>query len=114
MYHIDNLWPRECHEALTKNFACRPWMCKDNHFNHQIEEVWQALFGNHDKNKCLMSMVYAKLKLECKVDYSTFLTTMQYPLCIGKIQKHIPNMYNPESTMWKKDFKVFEKETVRG
>ena len=24
MYHIDKLWPRECHEVHTKNFACKP------------------------------------------------------------------------------------------
>jgi hypothetical protein len=68
MYHINKLWPREYHEAHTKNFAYRPWMCKDVHFNHRAEEVWQALFKYRDKNKgffnfSLVLMVYVELKL---------------------------------------------------
>jgi hypothetical protein len=64
------------------------------------------LFGNRDKSKgffnySLLLMVYVELKLERKVGWSTFPTTMQYPLLIGKLQKHIPDMYNPELAMTK-------------
>jgi hypothetical protein len=46
-------------------------------------------------------MVYIELKLERKVDWSTYPTTMQYPLYIGKIAKDIPDMYSPESAATK-------------
>jgi hypothetical protein len=42
-------------------------------------------------------MVYAELKLERKVDWSIYPTTTQYPLCIGKTAKDIPDMYTLES-----------------
>ena len=41
-------------------------------------------------------MVYAELKLELKVDWSTYSTTMQYPLYIGKTKKEV-DMYTSES-----------------
>jgi hypothetical protein len=64
------------------------------------------LFGNQEKSKGLfnyglVAMVYAELKLERKVDWSTYPTTTQYPLYIGKIAKNIPDMYIPESTATK-------------
>jgi hypothetical protein len=64
------------------------------------------LFGNREKSKGLfnyglVAMVYAELKLEHKVDWSTYPTTTQYPLCIGKIAKDIPNMYTSESAATK-------------
>ena len=34
MCHIDKLWPKECHAAQTKSFACRPWTCNNDHFLH--------------------------------------------------------------------------------
>jgi hypothetical protein len=46
MCHIDKLWPKECHAAHTRDFACRPLTCNDDHFIHRAEEVWRALFGN--------------------------------------------------------------------
>jgi hypothetical protein len=106
MCHIDKLWPKECHAAHTKSFACRPWTCNDDHFIHRAEEVWRALFGNRLKNKGLFNyglvvMVYVELKLERKVDWSTYPMTMQYPLSIGKTAKDIPNMYIPESAVTK-------------
>jgi hypothetical protein len=106
MCHIDKLWPKECHAAHTKGFACRPLTCKDDHFIHRAEEVWRALFRNRERNKGLLNhgfvaMVYAELKLERKVDWSTYPTTMQFPLCIGKIAKDIPDMYTSESAATK-------------
>jgi hypothetical protein len=101
MCHIDKLWPKECHAAHTKGFAYRPYTCKDDHFIHRAEEVWRALFGNWERSKGLLNyglvaMVYAELKLESKVDWSTYPTTMQFPLCIGKTTKDIPDKYTPE------------------
>jgi hypothetical protein len=106
MCHIDKLWPKECHAAHTRGFACRPLTCNDDHFIHRAEEVWRALFGNWEKSKelfnyGLVAMVYAELKLEHKVDWSTYPTIMQFPLCIGKTAKDIPNMYTPESAATK-------------
>jgi hypothetical protein len=101
MCHIDKLWPKEYHAVHTKGFACRPYTHKDDHFIHRAEEVWQALFGNRERNKGLLNyglvaMVYAELKLEHKVDWSTYPTTTPFPLCIGKTTKDIPDMYTPE------------------
>jgi hypothetical protein len=106
MCHIDKLWPKECYAVHTKSFACRPWTCNDDHFIHRAEEVWRALFGNREKSKGLfnydlVAMVYAELKLERKVDWNTYPTTTQYPLCIGKIEKDILDMYTPESAATK-------------
>jgi hypothetical protein len=106
MCHIDKLWPKECHVAHTKGFACRPYTCKDDHFIHRAEEVWRALFGNRERNKVLLNyglvaMVYAELKLERKVDWSTYPTRTQFPLCIGKTTKDIPDIYTPESAATK-------------
>ena len=106
MYHIDKLWPRQCHESHTKSFACKPWMCKDDHFIHRAQEVWQALFGDRPRSKgllnySLVSMVYTELILKRKVDWTTFPTTAQFPLRIGRTQKHIPDLYNPESVLTK-------------
>jgi hypothetical protein len=77
--------------------------CKDDHFIHQAKEVWRALFGNRERSKGLLNyglltMVYAELQLERKVDWSTYPTTTQFPLCIGKTAKDILDMYTPEST----------------
>ena len=63
MYHIDKLWPRDCHESNTKGFSCKPWMCKDDRFVYRAEMVWRALFGDRPKSKgsfnySLLSMVY--------------------------------------------------------
>ena len=73
MYHIDKLWPRDCHESHTKAFTTRPWMCNNDHFVHHAEEVWQALFGDCPRSKgffnySLLSMVYSELILKKKVD----------------------------------------------
>ena len=99
MYYIDKLWPKECYKAHTKGFACRPYTCKDDHFIYRIEEVWQALFENWERSNGLLNygLVYVELKLEHKVDWSTYPMTMQFPLCIGKKTKEIPDMYTPES-----------------
>jgi hypothetical protein len=106
MCHIDKLWPKECHAAHTKSFACRPWTCNDDHFIHRAKEVWRELFRNREKSKGLfnyglIAMVYAELKLERKVDWSTYPTTTQYPLCIGKTAKDIIDMYTLESAATK-------------
>jgi hypothetical protein len=106
MCHIDKLWPKECYAAHTRGFACRPLTCNDDHFIYRAEEVWRALFGNRDKSKGLfnyglVAKVYAELKLERKVDWSTYPTTTQFPLCIGKIAKDILDMYTPESVVTK-------------
>lgn len=102
MCHIDKLWPKQHHAVNTKNFACRPLTCNDDHFIHRAEEVWRALFGNREKSKGLfnyglLAMVYAELKLERKVDWSTYPTTTQFPLGIGKTVRDIPDIYIPES-----------------
>jgi hypothetical protein len=60
------------------------------------------LFGNLEKSKGLfnyglVALFYVELKLERKVDWSTYPTTTQYLLCIGKTAKDIPNMYTLES-----------------
>jgi hypothetical protein len=106
MCHIDKLWPKEYHAAHTKGFACKPLKCKEDHFIHRAEEVWRALFGNRERSKGLLNyglvaMVYTKLTLERKVDWSTYPTTTQFPLCIGKTAKDIPDMYTPESVATK-------------
>ena len=106
MYHIGKLWPRDCHESHTKAFACKPWMCKNDHFLHRAEEVWQALFGNRPKSKgyfnyILLSMVYSEVVLERKVDWTTFQTTAEFPLRIGRNQKHIPDLFDPDSVLTK-------------
>jgi hypothetical protein len=106
MCHIDKLWPKKCHAMHTKGFACRPLKCKDDDFIHRAEEVWQALFGNRERSKGLLNygllaMVYTELQLERKVDWSTYPTTTQFPLCIGKTAKDILDMYTPESTATK-------------
>ena len=106
MCHINKLWPKECHMAHTKSFACRPGTCNNDHFIHQAEEAWRVLFGNWKKSKGLFNyglvvMVYTELKLEHKVDWSTYPTTTQYPLCIEKTTKDIPDMYIPESAATK-------------
>jgi hypothetical protein len=80
MCHIDKLWPKECHTAHTRGFACRPLTCNDDHFIHRAEEVWRALLGNRERSKGLfnyglVAMVYAELKLERKVDWSTYPMT---------------------------------------
>ena len=64
------------------------------------------MFGNQEKSKGLFSyglvaMVYAELKLERKVVWSTYPTTMQFPLCIGKTAKDILDMYTLESATTK-------------
>jgi hypothetical protein len=46
-------------------------------------------------------MFYVELKLEHKVDCSTYPMTMQFPLCIGKTTKDIPDMYTLESAATK-------------
>jgi hypothetical protein len=107
MCHIDKLWPKECHAAHTRDFACRPLTCNDDHFIHRAEEVWRALFGNQREKQAwsfnygLVVMVYAELKSERKVDWSTYPTTTQFPLCIGKTAKDIPDIYAPESAATK-------------
>ena len=68
--------------------------------------IWRALFGNREKSKGLfnyglLAMVYAELKLEHKVDWSAYPTTMQFPLGIGKIAKDSPDMYTLESAATK-------------
>jgi hypothetical protein len=82
------------------------WTCNNDHFIHRAKEVWRALLGNREKSKGLfnyglVAMVYAELKLERKVDWNTYPTTTQYPLCIGKIEKDILDMYTPESAATK-------------
>jgi hypothetical protein len=39
MYHIDKLWPKEYHVAHINSFACKPWMCKDDHFIHREQQI---------------------------------------------------------------------------
>jgi RING-H2 zinc finger domain len=114
MYHVDKLWPRDNHESNTKAFACRPWMCKDEHFIYRAEEVWRALFGDRPRSKgffnySLVSMVYTELILKQKVDWTTFPTTAQFPLRIGRNQKHIPDLYNPESALTKDTLEQLKK-----
>ena len=106
MYHVDKLWPRGCHEMNTKSFTARPHMCNNDHFLHRAQEVWRTLFGDRQKNKgffnySLLSMVYTELILKKKVDWTSFPTTAQFPLRIGRNQKHIPDSFNPQSTSTK-------------
>ena len=106
MCHIDKLWPEEHHAVNTKNFAYWSFTCNDDHFIHQVEQVWRALFGNRERNKGLfnyglLAMVYIELKLEHKVDWSTYPMKMQFLLGIGKTAKDIPDMYTPESAATK-------------
>ena len=106
MYHVDKLWPRGCHEMNTKSFTARPHMCNNDHFLHHAEEVWRTLFGDRQKSKgffnySLLSMVYTELILKKKVDWTSFPTTAQFPLRIGRNQKHIPDSFNPQSTSTK-------------
>jgi hypothetical protein len=63
--------------------------------------VWESGEKQGLFNYGLVAIVYAESKLERKVDWSTYPTTMQYPLCIGKTAKDIPDMYTPESTATK-------------
>jgi hypothetical protein len=58
-------------------------------------------------------MVYAELKLERRVDWSTYPTTTQFSLCIGKTAKDIPDMYTPES-MATKGILAFLKKKLQG
>ena len=46
-------------------------------------------------------MVYIELILKKKVDWTSFPTTAQLPLRIGRNQKHIPDSFNPQSTSTK-------------
>ena len=106
MCHIDKLWPTQHHAMNMKNFAYRPLTCNDNHFIHQAKEVWRALFGNWERSKGLfnyglLAMVDVELKLERKVDWSTYPTLMQFPLGIEKTVKDIPDIYTPESVATK-------------
>jgi len=103
MYHIGKLWPRDCHEVNTKNFACKPGMCNDDHFIYHGHEVWQALFGDRPRSKdyfnySLLAMVYAELILKRKVDWRTFPTTARELLQIGRNQKDIPDSFDLNST----------------
>ena len=89
----------------TKSFTARPHMSNNDHFFHRAEKVWRTLFGDHQKSKgffnySLLSMVYTKLILK-KVDWTSFPTTAQFPLGIGRNQKHIPDSFNPQSTSTK-------------
>ena len=34
MYHIDKLWPRDCHAVHTHGFCCKPRNCNNKHFVH--------------------------------------------------------------------------------
>ena len=106
MYHVDKLWPRGCHEMNTKSFTARPHMCNNDHFLHRAEEVWRTLFGDRQKSKgffnySLLSMVYTELILKKKVDWTSFPTTAQFPLRIGRNEKHIPDSFNPQATSTK-------------
>ena len=58
------------------------------------------MFGNRPKSKgyfnyILLSMVYSEVVLERKVDWTTFQTTAEFPLRIGRNQKHIPDLFDP-------------------
>ena len=106
MCHIDKLWPKQHHVVNSKNFTYRPLTCNDDHFIHRAEEVWRALFGNWERSKGLfnyglLAMVDVELKLERKVDWSTYPTLMQFPLGIEKTVKDIPDIYTPESVATK-------------
>ena len=46
-------------------------------------------------------MVYTELILKKKVDWTSFPTTAQFSLRIGRNQKHIPDSFNPQSTSTK-------------
>ena len=100
MCHIDKLWPKKHHTVNTKNLAYRPLTCNDDYFIHRAEKVWRALFGNRKKSKGLFNygmlvMVYLELNLERKVDWSTYPTTMQFPLGIGKtVRKDVKGRRN--------------------
>jgi hypothetical protein len=59
-------------------------------------------------------MVYAELKLERKVDWSTYPTTTQHLLCIRKSAKDILDMYTLESAATKGILEFLRKETTRG
>ncbi len=102
MYHIDKLWPRECHKNHNRDYCCNPRTCNDKHFVHRAEQVCRVLFRDKLRNKgninyTLAAMVYSKLVLKRKVDWSTFPTTSQFPLLLSKDQRDIPDSYNVEA-----------------
>lgn len=116
MYHIGKCWPKQYHQVHTRSFSCNPATCHDDHFLHRAEEVWVALFGDRGKTKgyytyTLLSMVYAEVILKRKVNWSTYPTTQQYPLRIGRNQKHIPDTYDPESNSTKSFLEQLRKKT---
>jgi hypothetical protein len=82
--HIGKLWPREQLPQMAKTFTAKPSLCRDDHFLHRAEEVWRALFGARSKSKGtfnynILAMVYAELRLERKVDWSTYPATKSMP-----------------------------------
>jgi len=57
--------------------------------------------------------VYTELILKRKVDWTTFPTTTQYPLRIGQNQKHIPDLFDPESALTKNILEELKKRPRR-
>ena len=64
------------------------------------------MFGTRFKSKgvinyTVVAMVYVELKLERKVDWSTFPTTSQTPFLLRAEQRDIPDSYDPSSSSTK-------------
>ena len=115
MYHIGKLWPREELEVHSKAHACKSSGCKDDLFIHRAHEVWRALFGDRDYSKSgfqygLLAMVYAELILKREVNWGTFRGTKAYPILIAKNQKHVPDMFDPESALTKFTLETLNKK----
>ena len=77
------------------------------------------MFGNWKRSKRLfnyglLAMVYTKLKLEHKVNWSTYPTTTQFLLGIGKTAKGYFKHVHPGVRSNQRDFGILEEETTRG
>jgi hypothetical protein len=77
LYYIGKPWPRERLPQIIKSFTAKPWLCNDDHFLHRVEEVWRAVYMARLKSKGtfnynVLAMVYAEVRLERKVDWSTY------------------------------------------
>ena len=75
-----------------------------------------ALFGDLRKSKgyfcySLMSMVYVELILKRRVDWSTYPSTCNHSLRIGRNQKHIPDSFDPEAVSTKEILDQLRRKT---
>ena len=59
----------------------------------------------------VLSMVYAELILKRNVDWSTYPSTRNHPLRIGRNQKHIPDSFDPEAVSTKEILDQLRRKT---